>query len=81
MDQLKKVKSFSHLRELIQEEGREFVILYNGILTSSKYISFDGERFYIEHYIDGSTQSLTPKHFETSHIGEAITNGNLYLER
>jgi hypothetical protein len=74
------VKTIEHLKELARD-GREFGILLNGGVFSSKYIRWGGRKFYIENYIDGSEQCLTAEELgEFTNIVEAIEAGALACE-
>lgn len=80
-----KIKSVEHLIELLEESEEgvgEFYILLNGNLRSSKFISYDGEIFYLINLIDSTEEELTLKELLDSNITnfkEAIDKGALYV--
>ena len=81
------MKSLEHLKEILSErdgETREFFILLNGGLRSSKLMSLDGENtFYIVNEIDDTEQELSEAQlFDRAYtnVGYALNNGALYLE-
>lgn len=79
-----KIKSVEHLIELLEESEEgvgEFYILLNGNLRSSKFISYDGEIFYLINLIDSTEEELTLKELldsNTTNFKEAIDKGALY---
>jgi hypothetical protein len=76
----KKVTSFKKFKRLASQSGGvEFFILLNGGFRSSKHASFDGKEFYIDNYIDGSSQVLDLD-LKESIILEAINKGQCYME-
>lgn len=82
----KKVNSIGHLKQILSArngEPREFFILLNFGLRSSKLISWDGEMFYVLNESDDSEQELTEAQLmdeACTNIGKAIANGAFYLE-
>lgn len=79
-----RVKSLNHLKKLAGNGHGFFIALKFG-LRSSKHIRWSGKqkRFYVEHYIDGTRQSLAPADLgdrSKSNIGEAMMSGALYAE-
>lgn len=80
----KQVKSVNQLKTILADgETKDFFILLNFGLRSSKAISFDGDNtFYVENSIDGTEQELTEQELMNSditNIGKAINNGAFYL--
>lgn len=77
------VKDIQELKELAKD-GREFQICLNGGLRSSKYINFDGVVFWIENYIDGSSDKYTEDELIAedcpSNIGRALKQQALITE-
>lgn len=79
-----KIKSVEHLIELLEESEEgvgEFYILLNGNLRSSKFISYDGEIFYLINLIDSTEEELTLKELldpNITNFKEAIDKGVLY---
>ena len=76
-----KVESIDHLISLVGD-GRDFFISF-GCARSSKYITYDGEKFWVLNYIDDSEQVLTKEQMddeEYTNIGKAIRNGCFYAE-
>ncbi|MBX6359768.1 MAG: hypothetical protein IRZ03_06795 [Acidobacterium ailaaui] len=60
--------------------GAYTFVRLNGGLRSSKYIRFDGARFYIFHEITGAEEYLLPHELEEAGILlEAIQTGNFFL--
>lgn len=81
----KKVKTIEHLKELIKQGKREYSIVLNGGIKSSKYIGYGQKqkRFYIFNYVDDSEQVLTEKQImnpKITNIGKAIKLGALIYE-
>lgn len=76
-----KVKSIEHLKELLDNNEREFVVAL-GVFRSSKHISADDERVWIWHYCDDDEECLTWEQVEAadSYLLEKINNGQLYCE-
>lgn len=82
-----KVKSLEHLKQILSDrdgETREFFILLNGGLRSSKLISWDGENvFYVRNLIDDTEQELSEAQLMDrayTNVGYALNNGALFLE-
>lgn len=80
----KQVKSVNQLKTILADgETKDFFILLNFGLRSSKAISFDGDNtFYVLNEIDGTEQELTEQELMSSditNIGKAINNGAFYL--
>lgn len=81
----KQVKSVNQLKIILADgETKDFFILLNFGLRSSKAISFDGDNtFYVLNEIDGTEQELTEQELMNSditNIGKAINNGAFYLD-
>ena len=81
------VKSLQHLKEILSDrdgDTREFFILLNGGLRSSKLMSWDGENtFYIVNEIDDTEQELSEAQLMDrtyTNIGYALEKGALFLE-
>lgn len=77
---MQRVKSLEHLKKECFNTGRDCFIQLNGGIRSSKYISFDGREFVIEHLIDGSYEQITPRKLMSTNIGEAIKQGALFIQ-
>lgn len=82
-----KVKSLEHLKQILSDrdgETREFFILLNGGLRSSKLMSWDGgNTFYVLNLIDDTEQELSEAQLmdrSYTNVGYALENGALYLE-
>lgn len=80
----KQVKSVNQLKTILADgETKDFFILLNFGLRSSKAISYDGSStFYVLNEIDDTEQELTEQELMNSditNIGKAINNGALYL--
>lgn len=78
------VKSTDQLKTILADgETKDFFILLNFGLRSSKAISYDGSStFYVLNEIDGTEQELTGQELmssEFTNIGEAINKGAFYL--
>lgn len=81
----KQVKSVNQLKTILTDgETKDFFILLNFGLRSSKAISFDGDNtFYVLNEIDGTEQELTEQELmdsDITNIGKAINNGAFYLD-
>ena len=83
----KQIKSIDQLKNILADgETKDFFILLNGGLRSSKSISFDGDdTFYVLNDIDGTEQEFTSneladKHNNDTNIGYAIAVGAFYLD-
>lgn len=79
----KQVKSVNQLKTILADgETKDFFILLNGGLRSSKTISFDGDNiFYVLNEIDDTEQVLTEQELmdsDITNIGKAINNGAFY---
>lgn len=79
----KQVKSMDQLKSILADgETKEFFILLNGGLRSSKTISYDGDNtFYVLNEIDDTEQVLTEQELmnnDLTNIGKAINNGAFY---
>ena len=79
------VKSVNQLKTILADgETKDFFILLNYGLRSSKAISFDGDNtFYVLNEIDGTEQELTEQELmdsDITNIGKAINNGAFYLD-
>lgn len=79
------VKSTDQLKTILADgETKDFFILLNYGLRSSKAISYDGSStFYVLNEIDGTEQELTEQELMNSditNIGKAINNGAFYLD-
>ena len=79
------VKSTDQLKSILADgETKDFFILLNFGLRSSKAISYDGSStFYVLNEIDGTEQELTEQELMNSditNIGKAINNGAFYLD-
>ena len=73
------VTTIQQLKELSDiDGGTEFTILCYGGLKSTKHIIWDEDKFHIDHYIDGSRESLTEEEFqqEENNIWRAMQKGN-----
>ena len=73
------------IRQLKHEsmKGARFFLLLNKFMRSSKWISWDGSKFYIMNEIDGSEQRLTERQIRNpyySNIGLALDKGFLFKE-
>ena len=78
-----KIKSVDHLKEVLSkdEEGKDFILQLNFGLRSSKRMTWDGEKFWILHYIDDTQEELTPKQLmKHTNIYEGIKKGAFWLE-
>lgn len=80
-----KVTSIEHLKQLLAEsDGRDFFILLNGGLRSSKHISYDGtSTFWVLNLIDDTEQELSDAQLmdrDYTNIGYAIERGAFYLD-
>lgn len=80
-----KVTSVEHLKQLLAEsEGRDFFILLNGGLRSSKFMTFDGTSiFWVWNAVDDTEQELTEAQLmdrDYTNIGYAIEKGAFYLD-
>lgn len=80
----KQVKSVNQLKTILADgETKDFFIMLNFGLRSSKAISFDGDNtFYVLNEIDGTEQELTEQELmdsDITNIGKAINNGAFYL--
>lgn len=80
-----KVTSIEHLEQILNDgEGRDFYILLNGGLRSSKHISYDDtSTFWVLNLIDDTEQELTEAQLmdrDYTNIGYAIENGAFYLD-
>ena len=78
------VKSTDQLKTILADgETKDFFILLNYGLRSSKAISYDGSStFYVLNEIDDTEQELTEQELMNSditNIGEAINKGAFYL--
>lgn len=78
------VKSTDQLKTILADgETKDFFILLNFGLRSSKAISYDGSStFYVLNEIDDTEQELTEQELMNSditNIGKAINNGAFYL--
>lgn len=81
----KQVKSVNQLKTILADgETKDFFILLNFGLRSSKAISFDGDNtFYVLNEIDGTEQELTEQELmdsDITNIGKAINNGAFYMD-
>lgn len=79
------VKSINQLKDILADgEVKDFFILLNYGLRSSKAMSYDGDNtFYVLNEIDGTEQELTEQELmddDITNIGKAINNGAFYLE-
>lgn len=79
------VKSINQLKDiLVDGEAKDFFILLNYGLRSSKVMSYDGNNtFYVLNEIDDTEQELTEQELmnnDLTNIGKAINNGAFYLE-
>lgn len=76
-----KVKSIEHLKELLDNGEREFVVAL-GAFRSSKFISPDEDGVYMLHYCSDEEECLTWEQVEAedSYLLEKINNGQLYCE-
>jgi hypothetical protein len=79
------VKSTDQLKTILADgETKDFFILLNFGLRSSKAISYDGSSiFYVLNEIDGTEQELTEQELmngDITNIGKAINNGAFYLD-
>lgn len=72
------------LKELKRKSGNlgglDCFIALNFSLKSSKHIIFDGDDFYIDNLIDGSSEVFTEKQLLESNIGKALEKGALYYD-
>ncbi|MCQ2960630.1 MAG: hypothetical protein MJ198_10680 [Bacteroidales bacterium] len=85
MNKFKKINSIEELKKCLGEnnEYKEFFILLNYGLRSSKTISYDKEKniFWIFNEIDGTECSLTEEELkdeDITNIGKAINLGAFY---
>jgi hypothetical protein len=76
----------SSVKELVKlcktDGGVDCYIALNGSLRSSKHMSWDGERFWIDNEIDGTFQKLTPLMLmdeSYTNIGIALRLGHFYM--
>ena len=81
----KQVKSVNQLKTILADgETKDFFILLNYGLRSSKVMSYDGDNtFYVLNEIDDTEQELTEQELmdnDLTNIGKAINNGAFYLE-
>ena len=75
-----KPQSIEHLNELLDKGYTDFVIA-NGIMRSSKYITWNGtDTYYVLHLIDDSEEEYTAEELMADNIGAAIRNGVFYCE-
>ena len=74
------VKSINQLKDILADgETKDFFILLNYGLRSSKAMSYDGDNtFYVLNEIDDTEQELMNN--DLTNIGKAINNGAFYLE-
>lgn len=78
---MKKVNNIEHLKQLVDAEQNEFVVLLNGGFRSSKHITHDGEdKWWVLNYIDDTEDEFTTKELMESTVGKALVNGALYVE-
>jgi hypothetical protein len=79
---MQQIKNVRELRQALVDGKREFTLLLNGGLCSSKHITpYSGGRFGIVNYIDGTTQRLTARQLHThSNIGKAMRLGSFLAE-
>lgn len=82
MTQTFAVESADHLMKLASaDSGVHVAIRLNGGIRSSKFISFNGKRFYILHEVDGAEQFLRPDALnEAGVLLDAIATGNCFAE-
>lgn len=80
-DKFDKVENLDRLKELLKDgDGHEFFILLKLGGRSWKTISIEEDgKFYVEHQIDGSEETLTEIELVKSNIGTALNNGALYF--
>lgn len=72
------IKNIEQLKEIChKEELVDCYIQLNGGLKSSKYISYDGDTFYVQHCIDDTEEHLTEMELLNSNIGEAMKLNSL----
>ena len=76
---VKQIKSINQLKDILADgETKDFFILLNYGLRSSKAMSYDGDNtFYVLNEIDGTEQELMNN--DLTNIGKAINNGAFYL--
>lgn len=72
-----KVTSIEQLDELLEQGNTDFTIA-SGVIRSSKYITKDGNHYFVMHYIDSSEERLTADELMADNIGRAIRNGTFY---
>lgn len=82
---VKQIKSINQLKDILADgEVKDFFILLNYGLRSSKVMSYDGDNtFYVLNEIDDTEQELTEQELmnnDLTNIGKAINNGAFYLE-
>ncbi len=78
-----KITSLEELKTAAGDGADFFILLANGLLRSSKYISYDkkSDRFWIWNLIDNSEQNLKAENVmkkQHGNIGEAIEKGCFY---
>jgi len=82
MDNIIKIESVAHLKELCENGSVSGYIQLNGNARSSKEIDYNEQNntFWILNYIDDTEQNLTEEElFTDSNIGESIKLGTFYV--
>ena len=76
------IEHIEHLTKLaLTGNGVHLFVRMNGRVRSSKFVSFNGRRFYIFNEIDGSEQRLAPQNLSAAGLLlEAIATGNCFAE-
>ncbi|HLH36505.1 MAG TPA: hypothetical protein VKX41_17670 [Alloacidobacterium sp.] len=74
------IMTIDDLKQHSRNGAHTFVRL-NGGIRSSKYIQFDGVRFYIFHEVTGAEQFLLPNELhEAGILLDAMKTGNFFLD-
>ena len=80
-----KINSIEELKAAVGDGAEFFILLANGFVRSSKWISYDetDDKFYILNLIDDTEQNLNSKNIlkkQFTNIGEAIEKGAFYKD-
>ena len=79
---MKKIETVDALKKAIASGHNECAILLVGNMRSSKYISYDGKKFDVSNYIDGTDQKLSEEELfdeGISNIGRTMKAGTFVL--
>ena len=77
---MEKVVNCLTLLDILLERGEHDYVIKSGALRSSKYITKDGDRYYVMNLIDSSEDCFTVAELLSSNIGRAILNNTFYCE-